>query len=100
MMDLLKAYARQVVSYHPPKQRDELFDEIYDSLCEEYSDRQAGEPVLTEAGFLNRFKQHPMRYATDLVKVMPIACALQFDAHFGQEGVVLGCQLSILLGGS
>ena len=66
MMDLLKAYARQVVSYHPPKQRDELFDEIYDSLCEEYSDRQAGDAGLSEADFLNRYKRHPMRYATDL----------------------------------
>ena len=66
MMELLKAYARQVVSYHPAKQRDELFAEIYDSLCEEYSDRRAAEPDLSEAGFLNRFKSHPMRYATEL----------------------------------
>jgi hypothetical protein len=65
-MNILKAYAHQVVSYHPANQRDELFAEIYDELCEEYEDWQAQNPGLDEAEFLNRCKQHPMRYATQL----------------------------------
>jgi hypothetical protein len=66
MMDLLKAYAHQVVSYHPVKQRDELFAEIYDELCEEFGDRQAENPGLTEVEFLNGNRRHPVKYATQL----------------------------------
>jgi len=65
-MNMLKAYAHQVVSYHPVAQRDELFAEIFDELCEEFSDRQAQIPGLSEMDFLNSCKQHPMRYATQL----------------------------------
>lgn len=65
-MKMLEAYAHQVVSYHPAAQRDELFAEIYDELCEEFSDRQAQESALSEIGFLKKYKQHPMRYATQL----------------------------------
>lgn len=66
MMELLRAYARQVVSYLPASQRDELFAELYDSLCEEYQDRAGDEPGLGEAAFLNRYRTHPMKYATKL----------------------------------
>lgn len=65
-MELLKSYAHQVVSYLPVSQRDELFAELYDSLCEEYSDLLESEPGLAEAAFLNRNKKHPMKYATEL----------------------------------
>ena len=65
-MNVLKAYAHRVVSYHPKKQRDDLYAEILDELCEEFRDRQAQDPNLDETDFLNRFKQHPMRYATQL----------------------------------
>lgn len=66
MMDMLKAYAHQVVSYHPAAQRDEEFAEIYDSLCEEYADQKSTNPDLSEEGFLNANKPHPMKYATQL----------------------------------
>lgn len=66
MMDMLKAYAHQVVSYHPAAQRDEEFAEIYDSLCEEYADQKSENPDLGEEAFLNANKPHPMKYATQL----------------------------------
>jgi len=66
MMDMLKAYAHQVVSYHPAAQRDEEFAEIYDSLCEEYADQKSENPDLGEQAFLNACKPHPMKYATQL----------------------------------
>jgi len=65
-MKLLKAYVHQVVSYHPPADRDELFAEIYDAVCEEYTDQLVQHPALSEAEFLNTSKQHPMKYATQL----------------------------------
>jgi len=65
-MNLLKAYAHQVVSYHPPADRDELFAEIYDEICEEYTDRLVENPAMSEAEFLDASKQHPMKYATQL----------------------------------
>ena len=66
MMDMLKAYAHEVVSYHPSAQRDDLFAEIYDELCESYSDAKSESPSLSEAEFLDRTKEHPMRFATRL----------------------------------
>lgn len=66
MMDMLKAYAHQVVSYHPAAQRDEEFAEIYDSLCEEYADQKSENPDLSEQAFLDANKPHPMKYATQL----------------------------------
>ena len=66
MMDMLKAYAHQVASYLPAKQRDDVFAETYDNLCEEFSDLQAGDPSLTESAYLTNSKGHPMRYATRL----------------------------------
>lgn len=65
-MDVFKAYAHQVVSYQPEAQRDELFAEIYDELCEEYDDRRESEPGLGEIDFLNQARRHPMKYATQL----------------------------------
>lgn len=65
-MNLLKAYVHQVVSYHPPADRDELFAEIYDEICEEYADQLVKNPALSEAEFLDASKQHPMKYATQL----------------------------------
>jgi len=65
-MNLLKAYAHQVVSYHPPADRDELFAEIYDEICEEYTDQRKKNSALSEADFLDANKQHPMKYATQL----------------------------------
>jgi len=65
-MNLLKVYVHQVVSYHPPADRDELFTEIYDEICEEYTDQRVENPTLSEAEFLNTSKQHPMKYATQL----------------------------------
>jgi hypothetical protein len=65
-MDVLKAYAHQVVSYHPAKARDDLFAEIYDELCEEFSDWKAAHPGGDEAAFIDAEKQHPMRFATRL----------------------------------
>ncbi len=65
-MKLLKAYVHQVVSYHPPADRDELFAEIYDEICEEYADQLVETPTLSEAGFLDMSKQHPIKYATQL----------------------------------
>ena len=65
-MELIKAYAHQVVSYHPAAMRDEMFAEIYDNLCEEFIDQREEQPGLTEAEFLNRNKVHPMKYATEL----------------------------------
>ncbi|MBT8072278.1 MAG: hypothetical protein HKP21_01080 [Xanthomonadales bacterium] len=69
MMDMLKAYAHEVVSYHPATQRDDLYAEIYDELCESFSDAQTEEPKLSEAEFLNRTKEHPMKFATRLASV-------------------------------
>lgn len=66
MMDVLKAYANQVVSYLPEGQRDELYAEIYDELCEEFADQCGNKPGLSETDFLNASKQHPMRFATQL----------------------------------
>jgi hypothetical protein len=43
-----------------------MFAEIYDNLCEELSDQREQNPGLSEAEFLNQFKEHPMKYATDL----------------------------------
>lgn len=65
-MNLLKAYVNQVVSYHPPADRDELFAEIYDEICEEYADLLVETPGLSEAEFLDTSKQHPMKFATQL----------------------------------
>jgi len=65
-MRLLKAYALEVVSYHPPADRDELFAEIYDEICEEYADQLKKNAGLSEADFLDTSKQHPMKYATQL----------------------------------
>lgn len=65
-MNLLKAYVQQVVSYHPPASRDELFAEIYDEICEEYADQKTENPNLSETAFLDSNKQHPMKYATQL----------------------------------
>jgi hypothetical protein len=64
MMDMLKSYAHQVVSYLPAKQRDELFDEIYANLSEEFDDWKLANPGLDEVRFLNQCKSHPIRYAT------------------------------------
>ena len=66
MMDMLKAYAHEVVSYHPAAQRDDLFAEIYDELCESYSDAKAESPSLSETEFLDRTREHPMKFATRL----------------------------------
>lgn len=66
MMDVLKAYANQVVSYLPEGQRDELYAEIYDELCEEFADQCEQKPGLSETEFLTAGKQHPMRFATQL----------------------------------
>ena len=65
-MNLLKSYAHQVVSYHPESVRDEYFAELYDALCEEFSDWQVRNPESGEAEFLNENREHPMRYATRL----------------------------------
>lgn len=65
-MNLLKAYVHQVVSYHPPADRDELFAEIYDEICEEYADQLTENPALSETVFLELNKQHPMKFATQL----------------------------------
>jgi len=65
-MNLLKAYVHQVVSYHPPAGRDELFAEIYDEICEEYADQLVQNPALSQAEFLDVSKQHPMKYASQL----------------------------------
>jgi hypothetical protein len=66
MMDLLKSYAHQVVSYHPEKVRNDLFAEIYDGLCEEFSDWQEVNPGSDEEDFLDACREHPMRFATRL----------------------------------
>lgn len=65
-MNLLEAYVHQVVSYHPPAERDELFAEIFDEICEEYADLLKETPTLSEAEFLENNKQHPMKYAIQL----------------------------------
>ena len=65
-MDVLKTYAHQVVSNHPVKDRDDMFAELYDSLCEEFADWQTEHPEGSEADFLSETKPHPLRYATQL----------------------------------
>ena len=65
-MDYLKSYAHQVVSYHPEAQRDELFAELYDSLCEEYEDWQEAHPGQGADAFLADRHDHPMKFATRL----------------------------------
>jgi len=65
-VNLLKAYVHQVVSYHPSADRDELFAEIYDEICEEYADLLVEKPGLSEADFLDTSKQHPMKFAAQL----------------------------------
>lgn len=65
-MNMLSAYAHQVVSYHPLKQRDELFAEIYDDLCEEFTEMREQNPSLDEEEFLNTTRPHPVKYATQL----------------------------------
>ena len=65
-MDFLKTYAHQVVSYHPEKARDDLFNELYNELCEEFDDWQEEHPDGGEAAFLDAKKEHPMRFATRL----------------------------------
>lgn len=63
-MNTLKAYAHQVVSYHPARVRDSMFEELYDNLCEEFADWKVQNPEGTEESFLDECKEHPMRYAT------------------------------------
>ena len=65
-MDVLKSYAHQVVSYHPEKFRDEMFEELYNELCEEFADWQLDHPDANQAAFLDAEKEHPMRFATRL----------------------------------
>lgn len=65
-MNMLSAYAHQVVSYHPPKHRDELFAEIYDDLCEEFTEMKEKNAELEETEFLNATRPHPVKYATQL----------------------------------
>ena len=65
-MDVLKSYAHQVVSYHPEKVRDEMFEELYNELCEEFADWQLDHPDANQAAFLDAEKEHPMRFATRL----------------------------------
>lgn len=65
-MNVLSAYAHQVVAYHPQNQRDDLFAEIYDDLCEEYAEMKEQHPELDETDFLNRRRPHPVKYATRL----------------------------------
>ena len=68
MNDMLKAYAHQVASYHPAAQRDDLFAEVYDELCEEFSDWQSQHPGGDATAFLNDCRPHPMKYATSLAE--------------------------------
>ena len=75
-MKHLKAYARQVVSYLPASQRDELCAELYDSLCEEYADYREDEPTLDEISFLNRYRKHPLKIALSLVVVFHVVIGL------------------------
>ncbi len=66
-MNVLKAYAHQVATYHPEKVQDDLFAEVYDELCEEYGDWLELNHGKTEVEFLDAGKEHPARYATRLV---------------------------------
>ena len=68
MNEMLKAYAHQVASYHPAAQRDDLFAEVYDELCEEFADWQAQNPRGDAIMFLNDSRPHPMKYATRLAE--------------------------------
>ena len=68
MNELLKAYAHQVASYHPAAQRDDLFAEVYDELCEEFEDWRASHPGGGESEYLNENRVHPMKYATRLAE--------------------------------
>lgn len=65
-MSILKSYAHQVVSYHPEKARDDMFNELYNELCEEFDDWHSEHPDGDEVAFLNAEKDHPMRFATRL----------------------------------
>jgi hypothetical protein len=65
-MDLIRAYAQQVVSYLPAKGRDEVASEIYANLSEEFEDWRAGHPGRGSADFLDATKMHPMKYATQM----------------------------------
>ncbi len=65
-MNLLKSYSHQVVAYLPEKSRDDLFAEIYDSLCEEFAEWQTRHPGRDEVDFLDERKEHPLRYASRL----------------------------------
>ena len=55
-MDFLRAYAHQVVSYHPERARDELFEELHSELCEEYEDWHVEHPdsdiIVAVVGFI------------------------------------------------
>jgi len=110
MMDMLKAYAHQVVSYHPAAQRDDLFAEIYDELCESFSDAKEENPSLSETDFLDRNMEHPMKFATRLagsesayligpqfyfsfISSLKVAVSIVLAFHF-----VLGAVMAFLLG--
>lgn len=110
MMDMLKAYAHQVVSYHPAAQRDDLFDEIYDELCESFSDAKEKDPTLSQTDFLDRNMEHPMKFATRLagseaayligpqfyfsfLSSLKVAVSIVLVFHF-----VLGAVMAFLLG--
>lgn len=71
MTDYFKAYAHRVASYHPAAQRDELFAEVYDELCEEFSDWQPQHPGEGEIEFLQALRPHPMKFATQLAGANP-----------------------------
>ena len=66
MTDYFKAYAHRVAAYLPSGQRDELFAEIYDDLCEEYADWQADHPGSDPLAFLQDERPHPMKFAAQL----------------------------------
>jgi len=66
MTDYFRAYAHRVASYHPAAQRDEMFAEVYDELCEEFADWQADHPDRGEIEFLQAMRPHPVKFATQL----------------------------------
>lgn len=67
-MDIIKAYAEQVASFHPPGVRKELASEIYANLSEECDDWQSENEGAGPGDFLDQTKVHPMKYATQFAE--------------------------------
>ncbi|EAR07381.1 hypothetical protein [Reinekea blandensis] len=64
-MDLIRAYADKVAGYLPRRIRQETADELYDSLSEQFEERQSHDDECDPMVFVQQ-QPHPIRMATQL----------------------------------